>query len=97
MGVGIFLSPPSVLFAPMESTAMTIRKIAVVQFGDYWRIVDSDGRHGDPLAYDLALAGAETLARLARWQGLDVDLLVHRGAELREHLSLRDATPGSAA
>jgi hypothetical protein len=69
---------------------MFTRKIAVVQYEDYWRIVDQDGRQGEPLTYEVALAGAETLARVARWQGLDVDVLVHRGNELRMHLKFRD-------
>jgi hypothetical protein len=43
---------------------MFTRKIAVVQYKDFWRIVDQDGRQGEPLTYEVALEGAETLARV---------------------------------
>ena len=68
---------------------METQKLAVVQHGDHWRIVDPDGLRGEVLTYDEAMARAERLARRAYWQGCDIDLLVHRGAELTSHLSLR--------
>lgn len=67
---------------------MKSKTIAVVQYGQLWRVIRGDGRPGEPLPYRDALKYAERLARLARWQGLDVEVLVHQGGELRPHLQL---------
>lgn len=70
---------------------MDTQRIAVVQYGDNWRVVRAEGGCGELLGYDDAVHLAERLARLASWRGRPVDVLVHRGTELREHLRF----PGS--
>lgn len=74
---------------------MTMYTIAVVQFGELWRVVQDDGRHGDALPYGDAVKYAERLARLARWQGYDVEVLVHRDGELRPHMQLTTMAKGA--
>lgn len=61
------------------------RMIGIVQFGDQWRIVDDDGHRSEPKTFDDALASAQVLARRAKWQGLEAEILVHRDGELRGH------------
>jgi hypothetical protein len=73
---------------------MTMHTIAVVQYGNLWRAVEDGGRHGEALPYGDALKYAERLARLAHWQGFDVEVLVHQGGELRPHLQLPDLASG---
>lgn len=68
---------------------MDTQKLAVVQQGDRWRIVDPGGPRTELATYDEALTRAERLARRAFWQGQDVDVLIHRDAELKPHLRLR--------
>jgi hypothetical protein len=74
---------------------MTMHTIAVVQYGALWRPVQDDRRYGEALPYGDALKYAERLARLSHWQGLDVEVLVHQGGELRPHLQLRAFVNGS--
>ncbi|HWW27507.1 MAG TPA: hypothetical protein VNZ85_16615 [Caulobacter sp.] len=68
---------------------MDTQKLAVVQQGDHWRIVAPGGLSTELATYDEALTRAERLARRAFWQGQNVEVLIHRDAELKAYLRLR--------